>query len=40
MSKRYRIREGSIADWGRVVITGSAFWAVLVGLTAVAYGMV
>lgn len=39
MSK-YRIREGSIADWARVVITGTAFWGLIIGLTAVAYGMV
>ena len=38
--RKYRIREGSVADWGRVVITGTLFWGILVGLTAVAYGMV
>ena len=28
--KRYRIREGSIADYGRVAIAGIAFWAVII----------
>ena len=39
MFRKHRVREGSIADWARVVITGTVFWAVLVGITAVSYGM-
>jgi hypothetical protein len=38
--RKYKVREGSIADWARVVITGTTFWGILVAITAVAYGMV
>lgn len=27
--KRYRIREGSVADWFRIVLTAAAFWGLI-----------
>ena len=27
--KKYRIREGSIADYGRVALASMAFWALI-----------
>ena len=38
MSK-YRIREGSIADYGRVFVTGLILSAILFGTAALEYGM-
>lgn len=35
--KRCRIREGSIADYGRVAITGIVFWAVIIITALSAY---
>ena len=35
--KKYRVREGSIADHGRVVIAGTAFWAVIFMAAVSAY---
>lgn len=29
MSKRYQIREGSVADIARAVVLGAAFWGVI-----------
>ena len=39
MSKRFRIREGSIADYGRVFVTGLVLFGVLFWTAAVEYGM-
>ena len=36
---RYRVREGSIADYGRIAITGIVFWGVLLWMAFSAYGM-
>ena len=32
--KKYRVREGSVADYGRVALAGIAFWGILI-LTAI-----
>jgi hypothetical protein len=32
--KKYRVREGSIADYGRVALAGIAFWGIFI-LTAI-----
>lgn len=36
---RYRVREGSIADYGRMVIVAALFWGVLLWTAVSAYGM-
>ena len=35
--RKYKIREGSIADYGRIVLTAAVFWAVLLFVTVNAY---
>lgn len=32
--KKYRIREGSLADYGRIALAGLTFWGVII-MTAV-----
>ena len=32
--KKYRVRQGSIADYARAILAGSAFWSVII-ITAV-----
>ena len=38
MSK-FKVREGSIVDYGRIVITGALFWGILLWTAFQAYGM-
>lgn len=35
--KRYRIREGSIADYARMIGVGALFWGALFALAAQTY---
>lgn len=35
--KKYRVREGSIADYARIILASSAFWAVIFITAACAY---
>ena len=35
--RRWRVREGSIADYGRVVLTAVCFWGVLFAVMVMAY---
>ena len=37
--KKYRVREGSIMDWLRMIIVSAAFWAVIGIVTISAYPM-
>lgn len=37
--KKYRVREGSLADYGRVLLAGIAFWAVIIMTAVSAYPM-
>ena len=37
--KKYRVRQGSIADHGRIVLIGIIFWAMLLGTAVSAYPM-
>lgn len=35
--KKYRVREGSIADYGRMIALSAAFWAVIFGAIITTY---
>ena len=35
--KKYRVREGSIAGWARVVMTALAFWALIFWAVVTSY---
>lgn len=35
--RRWRVREGSIADYGRIVLTSICFWAVIFAAVIMAY---
>jgi len=37
--RKYRVREGSIADYGRVFVTGLVMSAIIFGTAALEYGM-
>lgn len=37
--RRYRVREGSIADYGRMFIVGALLWGSIFGLAVLSYGM-
>ena len=37
--KKYRIRSGSIADYGRVALASAAFWALIGWITVTSYPM-
>ena len=37
--KKYRIREGSIADFGRIALVSIAFWGVIIMTAISAYPM-
>ena len=37
--KKYRVREGSIADWMRIVMTAAAFWTVFFWAMLTTYPM-
>lgn len=37
MKKKYRIRDGSIADYARVIGTGALFWGALFAMTVNVY---
>ena len=37
MLRKYRVREGSIADYGRIVIASVLFWGIVLGTAVVAY---
>ena len=37
MRRRWRIREGSIADHGRYVLAAIGFWAVIFGAIVTSY---
>ena len=37
--RRYRVREGSIADYGRMFIVGAMLWGAIFGLAVLSYGM-
>lgn len=39
MSKRYRVREGSLADYARILGIGALFWGVLFAFAANVYPM-
>ena len=39
MKKRYRIREGSIADYARMLGVGSLFWGILFAVAVQTYPM-
>lgn len=39
MSKRYRVREGSLADYARIIGVGFLFWGVLLAFAANVYPM-
>ncbi len=39
MSKRYRVREGSIADYIRIGAVSAGFWAVIIGAIVTSYPM-
>ncbi len=34
---RYRVREGSIADYARHILLGLSFWAVIIGAIVTTY---
>lgn len=35
--KKYKIREGSIADYARIIALSAAFWAVIFGAIVTTY---
>ena len=35
--KKYRVREGSIADYGRVILLGIGFWALFFAAVVTTY---
>lgn len=35
--KKYRVREGSIADYVRMIVLSAAFWAVIFGAIVTTY---
>lgn len=35
--KKYRVREGSVADYGRVLLLGVIFWGALFWMAAGSY---
>ena len=35
--KKYRVREGSIADYARILGTGALFWGILLAFAAQVY---
>ena len=37
MKKKYRIREGSIADYARIIGVGSVFWGALLAMAVNVY---
>ena len=37
MMKKYRIREGSIADYARIIGVGSLFWGALLAMAVTTY---
>lgn len=37
--KKYRVREGSIADYARMLGVGAIFWGILLAMAANAYPM-
>jgi len=37
--KKYRVREGSIADYARMLGTGAIFWGILFAMAANVYSM-
>lgn len=37
--KKYRVREGSIADYARMIGTGALFWGILFAVAAQNYPM-
>ena len=37
--KKYRVREGSIADYARILGTGALFWGILLAFAAQVYPM-
>lgn len=37
MFKRYRVREGSLADYARIIGIGALFWGVLLAFAANVY---
>lgn len=37
--KKYRVREGSIADYARILGTGALFWGILFAFAAQVYPM-
>lgn len=37
--RKYRIREGSIADYGRACIVGILFWGLILGTAVSVYGL-
>lgn len=37
--KKYRVRQGSIADYGRIALASAAFWTVIIITAVSAYPM-
>ena len=37
--RKYRIREGSVADYGRMFIVGALLWGLIFGMAVLEYGM-
>lgn len=37
--KRYKVREGSIADFARAFLIGAVFWSIILGVAVSAYGV-
>lgn len=37
--KKYRVREGSIADYARMIGTGMLFWGIMLAAAVSAYPM-
>lgn len=35
--KKYRVREGSVADYGRIILASVAFWALFFAVVVTTY---